>query len=551
MSCELEIRAKQLSLEASFMRASFLDPCEVKILIVEDGFLLKFSETADFSLSLLVEYLQNVENSFVRFTVKTAHRNLNSSPEQQIDFPLYQFNNLMDFDEAWFFGEVVYTNEPDRRMSDEAIHNIVTFMQKQKGFFATGDHQDLGATLNGKIPRVRSMRKWFVAARNPDVRNMIFAASRDETDRRDTLQKGDNNIYESTDQTDDIPQEIEPVFYRTPASPVYGSKKYPHPLLCGPRGYIKVLPDHMHEGECIIPHDLTSPLLETEGDEYPLLKKEYRPAPQIIAWASVEESHPTQAGRDELFKIFPPVQPTKFGAISAYDGHPVKVGRVVVESSFHHFLNLNLRGFESSHTDEGRLAHEDIKTYYQNIGIWLAPPPTQRLMFRRSLWLTLRSARIKAVLKRLNVGSTANDIDKILEVGAVVRCVHTRLTSKCLTLSWVVSLIDELFISKNLSYFLNPWLVFDPLLRPDPPQHQRPLIDTELIVDAVLGGIIIEMSKDFQCEEDATSDNSEEISKIEKKMDDAIQRGFLKGVRGYSASLRQAHEFVEQMTGNS
>jgi hypothetical protein len=44
---------------------------------------------------------------------------------------------------------------------------ILNFMNSGGGVFATGDHYKLGACLCGAIPRVRSMRKWFVTA-NPD-----------------------------------------------------------------------------------------------------------------------------------------------------------------------------------------------------------------------------------------------------------------------------------------------------------------------------------------------------------------------------------------------
>jgi hypothetical protein len=530
------------------MQASFLDPCKVKILIIADGESLTFTEAASFSLCLLVEHLRETSNSFVKFDVKTAFR---GSRFVSADSHNYLFDNLEGFDEIWLFGQESYGDDSEHRLPDSMLINVIKFMEDGQGVFATGDHADLGAALNGRVPRVRSMRKWFTSPRNPSERPE--APSRDLSDRRDTLQKGRNNLYESVDQSDDIPQVIEPILYQTPCSPVYGIKTYPHPLLCGSRGIIKVLPDHMHEGECIIPDNLDLSLIERTGIEYPLISEGVRPSPQIVAWSGALEAHTTQGDDNERhpFEIFEPVQPTKFGAICAYDGHLLKVGRVVVQSSFHHFLFLNLKGFENSHTDEGRFAYEDIKSYYRNIAIWIASPKKQRKMFLSALWLTRFSSRIKSKLPMGQIEGSTISVKKIFEIGAVARRVHIRLTSNCLTLGWVVGLIDDLFIKKKLPHFLNPWLKLDPkplLSSPLPPS--RP-IDTELMVDAVLGGIILEIAKKFKSEKDAESENSETILEIEKSMDEAITEGLLVGIKAYSDSLKQTHEFIENIIRDS
>jgi len=59
-------------------------------------------------------------------------------------------------------------------------------------------------------------------------------------------------------------------------------------LLCGPHGVINVLDDHMHEGECIVPTDLTK---STTFDgytspEYPTVDGE-RPEPDVVAHGNV------------------------------------------------------------------------------------------------------------------------------------------------------------------------------------------------------------------------------------------------------------------------
>lgn len=523
------------------MRASFLDPCEVKILIVADGFRLNFLDSQVLSLSLLADYLRETKSSFVRFTVQTAHKDLPSSVDPHSDYPLYQFDNLMDFDEAWIFGDTRYIADPKIKFPEAFINNLICFMQNGRGVLGAGDHEDLGADMLGKVPRVRSMRKWFISPRNPD--RQPESPSRNAANRRDTIKKGDNGKYNSIAELDDVPQEIEPVLYHMPSSPAYGIKTYPHPLLCGPRGPIKVLPDHMHEGECVVPRDLKRPLTGTAGDEYPpypLANSTTRLAPQIVAWSNITEAHPTEDGVTR-----PAVEPGRFGAICVYDGHLVDVGRVVVQSSFHHFLYGNLHGFEISHKDEARFAYEDIRSYFQNLGIWLAPPEKQRLMFLHSLWLTRCSLLIRAKLTTMLATGAVIDVENLLDLGIAARRVHSRLTSVCFTLDWVVNLIDEMLPQKNLSYFLNPWLELISSLTSNAIAKESHLLDAELLVDAVFGGITLEIAKRFKTESDAVSEDAEEIKEIEKRMDEAVQSGLLLGLKALPALY---NKLVSQIT---
>ena len=50
------------------------------------------------------------------------------------------------------------------------------------------------------------------------------------------------------------------------------------------------------------------------------------------------------AGRFITDTLKPPVRPRCFGAISAYDGDPAGVGRIVCDATWHHFVNINLNG---------------------------------------------------------------------------------------------------------------------------------------------------------------------------------------------------------------
>ena len=120
-------------------------------------------------------------------------------------------------------------------------------MQAGGGVFATGDHDGLGSALCGRIPRVRYMRNGI---RSPTTawgyrpwRSRTGSAT---PARVDTLQPGATDSSATPlnfffdDQSDDIPQKLKVLI---PS----------HPAVQGATGVLTVFPDHMHEGEVIVP----------------------------------------------------------------------------------------------------------------------------------------------------------------------------------------------------------------------------------------------------------------------------------------------------------
>ena len=100
---------------------------------------------------------------------------------------------------------------------------------------------------------------------------------------------------------------------------------------------------------------------------------------------------------------------------AAYDGFPSKAGRIVADSSFHHFLDINLRnlscrdasGLPVIGSDLDQIAH-----FYGNLALWL-PPPKKRIDMK--LDLLLRLAKHPDVIEvmgnsLLTTGKTANAV---------------------------------------------------------------------------------------------------------------------------------------------
>jgi hypothetical protein len=67
--------------------------------------------------------------------------------------------------------------------------------------------------------------------------------------------------------------------------------------------------------------------------------------------------------------------PFRIGAIYyiviAYDGSIAGVGRIVADSTWHHHMNVNLKGFPPGDSMIAQFAR-----FYVNLAVWLSPPAT-------------------------------------------------------------------------------------------------------------------------------------------------------------------------------
>jgi len=193
-------------------------------------------------------------------------------------------------------------------------------------------------------------------------------------ERIDTVTNpGPDKLTQFHDQSDEFPQRIFPHYYGS------GNSWSPHPLLRSPRGDIDVMPDHPHESVCLI-----GPNLGANYNIHGINRVEFPTylgaplAPQIIATS-------VSAGRflTDLHK--PPTTPRCFGSISVWDGHKVFQGRIVCDSTWHHFVNINLdgtgappqagnnrRGLRNAFLQFTPDFHQ-IAEYYRNIADWIIP----------------------------------------------------------------------------------------------------------------------------------------------------------------------------------
>lgn len=82
-----------------------------------------------------------------------------------------------------------------------------------------------------------------------------------------------------------------------------------------------------------------------------------------------------------------PTLDNQINILSVYDGHNVGVGRVVTDSSFHHYLDLNITGDPCGmnekkvgfQTTAGKPHLQAMQDFFRNLAIWLAGPKVSAL----------------------------------------------------------------------------------------------------------------------------------------------------------------------------
>lgn len=499
------IREFKLSEKSLF----FWRPCTVNLLIVADG--LDFNPANGFGLSTFVSVLLDAP-WYVRFRITLAHMGAVGAGSPQMmptepaianRIPAFKFDNAAHFapamyDVVFLFGIAATYNRgvgyPADSLSNAELQVLAQFQNAGGGLFATGDHGALGKAMCHKVARARNMRYWESTFDQAGEDRVSMAGRY----RNDTNRLGNNAISDFNDQSDDIPQPISPVFYSRRSGIFRYS--FPHPILCGPNGAIRVMPDHAHEGECRVPENVelnlnfTGPL----GKEYPAATDGgAKPVPEVVSYNSVL-SGTTSGGKQ-------PTVSQRFPGISAYDGHRAGVGRVVTDATWHHFVNVNLIGEAGAPvgdpkrlgflaTPTGEAHFEEIKAYYRNLAIWLSPPARIHCMNARLLWHLVMSEHVlESVLTAREIGLSKVKVHVLALIGRHARDVLGRYASRCQSVRLI---IDILQVRPKLIPEIDPWRhPWDE--RVDLDDDDLPMFDVSPMLDAALGGALVAINEAF------------------------------------------------------
>ncbi|MDE2048249.1 MAG: hypothetical protein KGJ44_07575 [Betaproteobacteria bacterium] len=485
-------------------RISIFDWFAIKLLMVTDSTSVTYGpapgNALPFSLGEVVRALTHPPGGGPWIKVTKAHRRLDpngtgSGPSRVTPANLENFTfsaaSLAGYDQVWLVGAEHAWEGAE--LSEAELQALTHFMNAGGGVFATGDHEDMGVTLSGKVPRVRSMRKWWYSTTPPH--GEPHAPDATGADRYDTLRPDVNGQFYFDNQSDDTPMPIWPTWY------TWGIWEYPHPLLCGHHGVIDILPDHMHEGEVITPDGTDAASgwsgsgvpgglgnsLSFNGEtftEYPT-KDGVQARPMIVAQADVIAGHRTPSTESSHPSDSAPTNGRRFAVVGAYDGFASGVGRVAVDSTWHHFFDINIvgdpvapppknQGFRASPAGQAALAR--IENYYVNIATWLTP--NKGYFFVGWLMVAMRSAFAVELLP-----APGREVSRTrqLQIGEAVYGGLRRFLPPCAVLDIVVVIYREIQIKWQLPNPPDPW----------GPQEREATIDPTQWTIAALGGMAI------------------------------------------------------------
>lgn len=434
---------------------------QVKILIVTDG--ATYDTLNGFGLGLMLQDAFNIGSApgtplpdeypdYAQFEFVLAHRSNGTGTTPRFENFTFSDTSLASFHEVWLFG--VSTANP--YIQGNELTALTKFMNNGGGILAMGDHEDLGLGLCGNVPRVKSMRKWWYQT---IPAGELKAPDSTDLTRNDTVQLI-NKVDPGFDgQEDNYPQPIYPNYrfgynWWRP----WRHFRYPHPVLCGPRGAITVFPDHAHEGDCVIPASLNA-------NEYP-----GGVAPEVIA-----------QGRNVVGRtkgVYTITDPREFGLLGAYDGHlpAASVGRVLVDSTWHHWFNINLRGF-----DKKTNVYKDILAYFRNVAVWLAPPERQKRMRLTGQFIFLFTQSM--IERTLTIRDFRPEL--FYPIGIEARDALGRIAPLCQVNAWLIGMLAPHFPVLNKR-------IENVFIKTEPDQMEAYALDR--ILTTVLGGAVTSLA---------------------------------------------------------
>jgi hypothetical protein len=455
------------------------------------------------------------------------------------------------YDEVWCFGfkphaafvpptnDVQINSAGSLPASDAELAVLTKWMNEKGGVFATGDHDFLGAPMCARIPRIGTMRAWTNAQGVPPINT----SERIDTNRPfNAAEAAGTEMIEFDRQGDALPQTIEWAPWVSVRHHWHVHRR-PHPVLCHPTlGPINVMPDHPHEGvvfDHVAQPDVgLAPITLTNsydfgggvsGDEYPTLAA-VQPLPMVIARGRTLADPPLWH-----FKGDSPAK--RFGMISVYDGHRAGVGRVATDSTWHHWMNINITQIEAAGGDNW----EKIKRYFLNLAVWLAPPHIHRHCFHVHV--------LESFYSYPGIEEFHHRAD-LFELGHSFAHRIKQLYGRCwvtqFVLDWV-TLVDVKLRERLIErYFAVPGRgrPFPP--RPDPCLTCPPL---ELFEAAVLGGIVRAASQLIHADEGGVEASIERLRGLKpEQLERQLAVGAAAGVKElqamYAASIKQTRELL-------
>ncbi len=397
----------------------------IKILLYTDDPQMVVRPTGPpLGLGMMISHLETHPLAFanISITLKSRYPTFTATPVQRINQLLKDEEATKAFDQVWFFGLHQINKDqfrlgingggPDSELDKEERQYLAAQMDNGLGVLVTGDHANrrptdardnpdapckddarnerflgLGRALGRCIPRAGQMRDW----ENDPTANPRHSIN------SQVLTFGADIEKETRFQEDAIGQQLILKTFNRAGRPA--RQGLPHPLFLYKQGRaIQLFPDHLHEGAATVPAELNSDWKTVNG---------IQPKPRIVAYGLDKRN-----GR-------------KFKLLSVYDGDAVGAGRIVADSSWHHYFNDNLNRFPP----QSRLnsAADQIGQFYANLALWLAPR-SKRMMMAHTMARWLKEQPLIAEL----AGSVPSQhIDTMVTTGTIAKKMLAEVASDC------------------------------------------------------------------------------------------------------------------------
>lgn len=405
----------------------------IKILLYTDSTDVVKEPVGTFGLGLMINLLKAHAPAFADVRVKFERRYPPGSTRAEnkihVVMKREEVTTGEPFDQIWFFGLHQVNKQTfdsglggggqESELDLDEVNALRAWMDDGHGVLMTGDHAEprpadaldpdpntpcpfrfgnpplagLGRALGRCVPRAGDMRDWDgpPTSREEDSNN---------TQVTPFIRCGESFSAQILFQRDRIPQQIILPTFDEKGELSSGGR--PHPLFfyregCGS---IQFFPDHLHEGQVVIPDT-------SDVDVWKKDAADFQPRPRVVAYGIDKRD-----GR-------------KLDLITAYDGSAVGVGRIVADSSWHHYFNINLSGFTQP-TRPGS-AFDQIGQFYGNLALWLSPA-AKRLEMAKAMFQWL--AQDPHVREELVTAPETSEGEK-LKAGARARQLLSRVSSPC------------------------------------------------------------------------------------------------------------------------
>lgn len=517
------------------------------ILMVVDDNISTVPSPTGFGIGKIAKIIDDADFGFARTRVTLATRDgavakHNLTAAQRLTQPTYtgfRFHQIEPgasdrsidhFDQIWCFGFRPGIHNPaagDDAIIDAMLAQPETALETaamqdwmdnhRGGVLAMGDHGLLGAEIAIRIPRIRRMRAWTVAQGVP---------TRTGTTRLDTNRPGNaSETYnavtnphpasmDNDNQGDRVPQ---PIDWTPESSFTRGLRVFerPHPILCHPDlGPIDVFPDHAHEGRCFGADQIA------DLSDFPTVDG-VQPLPKIIATATTLQDPPWKHEKG--------AQPARtFPVVSVYDGQRINHGRCVVDSTWHHWFDINIHQLEQENGSEWA----KVKRYFENVAVWLAKPSWRSHMVTWPLVALPFSYHYFQELDRKT---------SVRELGLSM-IDYLRPLGPCWVSHWLIDILDDLPLEVN-------WR--DELIGPRPECLTCP--PWPLIEETVFGELArlaldnADRVHQRVAREGKIAVDELGIPELMRAAREGLARGLMTTVKEYRESLRHTEQMLERM----